>query len=753
MPATKHPHFESQPFQDWANAPLSKAARRYWYWFLISPLLCTMLRILFLRYKTPRYNITASLLVSDDSRGSDFHEAAMLQKLGLPDAASSVENEIEILKSRTLLSRVIEDLELTTQYFATGHLKTAELYDKTPFKVRFFKTRPARTKVYYITRQGRSFTIQTSEGHFKGKFGMQIQLPHGLATIDTTRFKPATDYRYSFTVSTTNAILEHYRRVLTIQAPNKIASLVNLSVQDALPHKGEAILKQLIALYQKASIAEKNKVADNTIAFINSNLKRVAAELTDVESGIEEFRRQNRFIDLSEDSRNALQTLRDNEAKERELSIRLKINRLLQAHLHNEPGMAVPSALYESETAFAALATGYNGMQQQYAKILTSLSPEHPKAKSLYREIETARQNLTDAVAQQGSELALSIRVNREYQKHYQASIARLPAHQRRFLSQSREQGIQQELYLFLLKKRMETAISRSANIANAHVVDPPAAGRLPAYPNPQLTLLIALFSGVLIPACTLYTAQIFNNRISSKEDIQKQCNIPILGEISQQKKSALLAAMDARNLVREQFRSLRTNIQFVVGARASNVILFTSAMANEGKSFVAAQLAHSFALTEKKVLLIDFDLRKPSLAARLNLLSEGITDILTLDKEPLIQSSRGPYPFDFLAAGTALRGADEILLSPKVGELIAALRNRYDYILVDSPPVGLVADTRLLGRYADMTLYIVRQHFTFRHQIEEISQGQGHGILPELFLVLNGTRDLRRYQYSYYSL
>lgn len=751
MPALKYPYFGTQPFQDWANSPFLKSARRDWHWFLVSPFLCALLGLLFLRYKTPYYNITASLLVSDDSRGSDFHETALLKELGFPDAASSVENEIETLKSRTLFRRVVEDLALTIQYFAIGHLKTAELYGKTPFKVTFLKARPAGTRVYYITRRGGSFTIRTSEGRFEGKFGLQMQLPHGLVTIDTTRFQPAADYQYSFTVSTTNAVIEHYRRLLTIQAPNKTASLVNLSIQDALPEKGEAILKHLIALYQEASIAEQNKVADNTIAFINSNLKRVAAGLSDVESGIEAFRRQNRFIDLGADSREALQTLHENEAKERELVIRLKVNHLLQKYLHDQPTTAVPPTLYQSETAFAKLAMDYNETQQQYTKALTMLSPQHPKAKSMYSEMETAKQHFADALKQHGNELAMSINAIRAYQQRYREDVARLPAQQRQFLSQSREQGIQQELYLFLLKKRMETAISRSANIANARVIDPPEAGMLPAYPNRQLTMLIALFSGILIPAGSLYIAQIFNNKVSSKEDIQQQCDIPILGEISQQSKQAALMTRDNRSLVREQFRSLRTNIQFAAGPRTNTVVLLTSAMADEGKSFVAAELARSFALTEKKVLLMDFDLRKPSLSARLNLLPHGITDTIKSHDEPLIQSSGNEYPFDFLAAGTVVSDADGIWLSPKVGDLIDAFRDRYDYILIDSPPIGLVTDARLLGRYADMTLYIVRQHFTFRHQITEISQHRNRESLPELFLVLNGTRDLHRYQYSYY--
>lgn len=749
MLASKVQTVDFAAFQDWAEHPLWKAIRFRWYWFLISPTLSVLGGLTFLRYKTPHYTITASLLVQDDSRGSDFHEAALLEELGLPDATSSVENEIEILKSRTLLSQVIADLHLTTQYFASGHLKTTELYEKSPYRVRFLKPIPAKSVTYHLCRQtSNTFTLQTSNGIYKGHFGRKLGLPHGIAVVDTTRFKPASDYRYSFKILGTEAVLDHYSRVLSIQAPNKTASLVNLTVQDALPLKGEAILKQLIARYQKASIGEKNKVADNTIAFINTNLTRISHELAQVETDIEHFRKRHRVIDIAEDSRQALQTSAANATEEKQLAIRLKIVQLLETHLHEKPAVAIPSALYPQEGNFEALAGKYNEMQLTRIRALATLAPEHPQLRSLEKQIEMLRSNLFDAIQHQMQELALSAAAIRKYAQNSEAGVSQLPGHQRAFLSQSREQGIQQELYLFLLKKRMETAISRSANIANARIIDPPKARRLPAYPNRQLTILVALFAGILAPAGILYTRQIFNNKITSKEDITRQCDVMILGEISHQSRAILLKMADNRGLVREQFRSLRTNIQFVTGGRRPTVILLTSSMANEGKSFVAMHLAHSLALACKKVLLADFDLRKPSLATLLNLQPEGVTECIALGNEPLIQRTDS---FDFLAAGLQHQGTGEIMLSPKVADLVSTLKTDYDYVLLDSPPVGLIADARLLGVHADMTLYIVRQHFTFVRQLDEIQKARNQSLLPDVHVVLNGTRGLPPYQYNYY--
>lgn len=752
MLATKTSFSAISPFQDWADNPLLKAVQFRWYWFLISPMLSVLLGLAFLRYKTPRYIITASLLVQDDSRSSDFQETALLEQLGLPDATSSVENETEILKSRTLLSQVISDLHLTIQCFASGHLKTTELYEKAPYRIRFCKARSAKPDTYHISREaGSSFTLQTTNGSYKARLGREVWLPHGLAIVDTTRFKPAPDYQYSFKISGSETVLDHYARILSIQAPNKTASLVNLSIQDVLPRKGEAILKQLISRYQKASIDEKNKVADNTIAFINANLAHISSELDQVEKNIESFRKRHRVIDMTEDSRQALQKFTANTSEEKELALHLEIVRLLETHLHERPTTAIPSALYPQEDGFAALASKYNEMQLARTKALASLTPHHPEVRSMEHQIAALKTTLFDALGRQKQELVLSIAAIKSYGKGFEAEILQLPGRQRAFLSQSRQQGIQQDLYLFLLKKRMETAISRSTNIANARIIDPPKASRLPVYPNRQLTMLIALLAGILAPAAVLYAGQILNNKVTSKEDILRQSDATIVGEISRQSRLALFNESGKRSLVTEQFRSLRTNIQFVTGARPNNVILLTSAMANEGKSFVALHLAHSLAAACKKVLLVDFDLRKPSLATMLNLRPEGITEYIALKGELLIQRCANGPPFDFLAAGAQCPGTSEIMLSPKVARLISTLKTGYDYVLLDSPPVGLVADARLLGPCADMTLYIVRQHFTFIHQLADMQKLRELAHLPDLYVVLNGTRDLHRYQYNYY--
>lgn len=754
MHAQKFDIPESRKMHDWPNSLFWKRVKIHKYWFVCSSLASVCFGLLYLRYKTPHYLITASLLVRDDSRGSDFQEAALLESFGIPASASSVENEIEILKSRTLLAQVIDDLQLTIRYFAKGRLKTTELYEKTPFTVRFVKKISGTPDTYWLKfESNNTFIVETAKSSTTGIIGDTLSLANGLAIINGTRFKPATDCDYFFTTSRKADMLDEYDKALTVTAPNKTASLVNLSIRNVLPAKGEAILQQLVADYQKASIDEKNKIADNTIAFINKNLGKISAELAKVETGIETFRRKNRIIDITEDGRQTLQNFSRYAAEEKELTVRLKIMAALEDHLSQHSGSIIPSSLYQQASGFVDLAVKYNEMQLQKTQKLVSLPSRHPDVIAISSQLETIRNSLMTGLQYQRKELGISIASIRDYRKEFNEEINRIPRQEKLFLSQSREQNIQQELYLFLLKKRMETAISRSSNIPNARIVDRPEAGQIPITPDKPLTLLISFLIGITCPLVMLYCKQIFNDRVTSRDEVQEECNALIIGELNQQQRiSDNLFRSESRSFIAEQFRTLRTNIQFLAESRQHKVILLTSAMAGEGKSFVGTHLSRSLALAGKKILLIDFDLRKPTLARNLQLDSTGLTDFLTGEKELIVQRSQPAFPFDFLASGGQHPDPAELLLSSKIGEMIGTFRDRYDYVLLDSPPIGLVSDARILGRQADMTLYIIRQDFTFRHQLASIQKLVAESQLPDIHLVINGMKHLHSYQYRYYS-
>lgn len=746
-------HRNTSTTGDWLSAPIWKDVRTYWYWFLIAPAVALALALVFLRYATPQYIITTSLLIRDDSRGSDFRDASLLEGLGLSIAEISVENEIEILRSRTLLANVVDNLHLTIKYLVSGNIKTAEIYEKAPFKIRFLDpivNKPERYQL--VIHRSNTFTLHCNSGDFNGLFGDTVLLPHGRAIITTTRYKPASASTYAFLIGTEEEAIEYYSKALTISTPNKMASLVNLSLTDIIPAKGEAILNQLISDYQNASIREKNRTADSTISFITGNLDKVAAELGNVEKEIERFRTSNNVIAPAEDSRRILTNRDRYSTEEKDLTVKLKVLALLEEHLHEHPGNILPSSLFPQESSLAELAVQYNELLLLRAKTLVSLPEPHPAMRAIGEQMATIRKSLESGIQFQKKELAVGLASARGYQVLFDSGITRIPLHERLFLSKSREQNIQQELYLFLLKKRIETAISRSANIANARVVDAPKADPRPVRPNKELLLLVSFITGILLPFACLYVRQIFYNKVGSKDEVAAMCHLTVLAEISHQSGNRLITGgPEYRSLITEQFRTLRTNIQFLT-EQHQKVVLLTSSMAGEGKSFIAMHLTQSLALTHKKVILVDFDLRKPAVARSLYLQKQGISEYLISGGQPLIQQSGTSPSFDVLAAGEQHTNPADLLISPEIGLLIRMLREQYDYIFLDSPPIGLVADARILSRHADMTLYIVRQNFTYRHQLEDIQKIITEHQLPAIQLILNGVKRLHSYQYSYYS-
>lgn len=745
---------DNRRLRDWLSNPFWESVKINRYWFPVSIFISVSFALLFLRYKTPQYLVKASLLVRDDSKGSDFQEAALLESLGLPAAASSVENETEILKSRTLLAQVIDDLHLNHQYFAEGDIKTGELYEKAPFNIRFIgrsQTRPARYQLKF--KSDGAFSIQWPASQLEGSFGDTLALPNGLAVVSSTAFQPSTDCGYAFVILRKEDMLDEYARALTVTPANKIASMVNLSIKNVLPAKGEAFLNRLIFDYQKSSVEDKNKIADNTIAFINSNLDKVSSELAQIETELERFRKQHGIFDVHEDNRQLSEAFSRYTAEEKTFNVRLKVIQALEEHLTHHPESVIPSSLYQQEPGFTNLAVKYNELQVLLATQSQTLSKQNPAVQSTEKQTITLRASLINAIRYQKEELRISIQSIHQYLREFKTIRVQIPTHERQLLGRSREQGIQQELYLFLLKKRMETAISRSSHIPVARIVDPPKASPKPITPDRQLTMLVSVLLGMACPLAVLYIKQATSSRITSKEEILETCSVRIIGEISQQSKQWVQCRkINNKHLLAEQFRTLRTNVQFLPESERYKVILVTSAMAGEGKSFVAAHLTHSFGLAGKKVILIDFDLRKPSLADNLGLENDGLTDFLSTNCPLNIQQNSIAHPFDFLASGNHADNPAELLHSGRISEIIHELRTRYDYILIDTPPIGLVSDARILGKHADLSLYIVRPHFTFRHQLADIQRIAGQQQLPDIQLVLNGSKHIRTYQYSYYT-
>lgn len=727
--------------------------RRQWQWFLLSVVLFITAVLIFLRYKTPEYKITASLLVKDDTRGSDLGDPGVLEGLGLSAGRSNIDNEVEVLRSRTLAESVVKDLQLYVSYFATGQVKSSELFGQRPFTIHFIDATPDvlkenHTTYDFLLHPPNGWSLKNSDRHWQGKFGDTLNIPVGRAVIVRTGQPFVPGSKYFIRVSRTEVAVRQYLNALSVSATNKQVSVINFVLRDILPQRGELILNHHISNYLKSNVNDKNRIADSTIAFIDQNLNVVSSDLTALEKDIEKFRKNNRQADPEESGRILLQSSSQTDKAHNESEVRLKIIETLQDYLIKSPGRIIPASLMIGENSLNELVSRYNDLQLARNSAMLSNTSEHPYIKNLDEQLASLNENIKHGIEAQKASLKVHIDETVKQTHDFESQINLIPRRQRVYLDFNRQHQIKQDLFVFLLKKRIETALSKSATLASGRIIDSAKAAPVPYYPNKQLTLLLALLLGLGFPAAIIYIKRIFNIRVSSRSELSSLTSIPILAEISNRKPS-----VGGPDYVAEQFRVLRANIQHFTHQQ-EKVILLTSSMGGEGKSFVAINLAQSLAMMNMKVILVEFDLRKPQIAGYLGLRSEGITEYVHNDLKltDCIQKSGNVQAFDVLTSGGIPAHPAELILTQKVREMIADLMEIYDYVLFDTAPAGIVADAQLLSRYAHFTLYIVRQQYTYKHQIPEIESLFIQDKFPKPHIVLNDVDPVPGYGYGYHT-
>ncbi|TDE11605.1 GumC family protein [Dyadobacter psychrotolerans] len=743
------------------NHTLTQTIRRLislWPWLILSQIFSLLASFIYLRYSTPRYEITSTILVKDDTKGTDLGEAAILENLGLAPGKSNVDNEVEILKSRTLIESVVSDLQLYISYFVSGNIKTAEIYDKSPVILHLIDPKSdqiKRTEVTYkiTVKANDQFTLTDKVHTWNQSFGDTFLLPTGEATLRKTIYKPDPENTYSIKISGFESTVSEYSRRLSISATNKQVSIISLRLTDILPRKGEALLKKLTENYLSTSITDKNRIADSTIAFIDQNLHLVSLELKDIEEKIESFRRKNHITDMAEQSRLLLANSSLYDKEKLQVNLELDMISSLQAFIKKNPNGIIPSSIVLQSSDFTLLTDKYNTVQLSRDKAGYNFTGQHPAMQNLDLQLKRIREEIIQHIESKRNELQINKLSLEKKAVTFQTEMDHIPSRQRTFIDQTRQQQIKQELYIFLLKKRIETSISKSSTIASGRIIDVAKAEEIPVSPNRQLTFLLALLSGLGIPLAISGLLEIFTTRVTDKQELIKFTDVPLIAEIAHKRLPGVqVFEQKGRDPISEQFRTFRTNIQFLSAAEDQKVILITSGMSGEGKTFVAINLCSALGLAEKKVILLDFDLRQPKIASYLNITGKGITDFLisTTKEDNLIRPSGLSIAFDVITAGTIPPNPAELILSDKVKSLILKLKETYDYIILDSPPIGLVTDARLLSQYADISLYVIRQNFTFKHQLEDLKGISKSGLLPKLHLVLNDVKPAPGNGYNY---
>ncbi len=665
------------------------------------------------------------------------------------------------------MEKVLTELLLTVNYRVKGKIHDIEVYGKNlPMNVIVGTSgRPNYANAIGIVVQDTlSFQLLHTDAQGTTRttdhlFGEEINAPGGAFKVvwnenypskipDPTpvfvRFLDAEDLATS------------YSDQLIVEPANKTGSLLDISLLDAIPDRGKDILQTLIEIYAEESVKYQNQLAISTIEIIDERLKLLTGEITDVEKDIATYKQENDLTNISSDAAVYLQSAQAANRQLEEYQTQIDVLNSLENYLRQsgDEVRLVPSSLSLQDPTLTALISEFNSQQLEKKSLLRTTPADNPLVVNIDRTLTDLKVDILENLKNIKNGLLIAQNNVRSNSSRVRAQIAKVPTAERALLSINRDQGIKQELYLYLLQKREEEALSLEAPITNTRIVDPPKAGNIPESPNKTAIYLGALIFGLFLPFTIVYVKDKINDKIQGIEDIERMTAAPLLGEIGHNEENrSLVVSANNSSPVAELFRLMRFNLNYLSSGHPNKVILVTSGLKGEGKTFFTINLAASLALTGKKVVALSFDLREPRLMQELRMPNkEGISDYLTGEKvnvKDITLISPDVDGLYLVGSGPVPPNVGELMLHEKVGTLIEELKQDFDYVIIDSAPVGKVADAFALAPYIDTTIFVLRQNVSGKEElrvIEDIYQNQK---LKRPMLVLNDTHTADGYGYG----
>ncbi|HLL42572.1 MAG TPA: polysaccharide biosynthesis tyrosine autokinase, partial [Segetibacter sp.] len=715
----------------------------------------------YLRYQVPQYNSSVSILIKDD-KNSQPSDA--LNEIVLFKPKTNLANEIEILKSASLMTRVVRAINLNTQYWTEGNVKRSEVYGNKSFDYELLTPKDTTTGYTLVLRfnDKGNFKVEglTNEWCRPGDVIHGRQGDFKITGVQAGAINP--QYKYIIQWVPPFQMAGSLASALGIRQLSREATILNINVITEIQQKGLDILNELVRAYNNTIIENKNRVIENTVKFIDGRLILLTSELGKVEHGLQKYRQKNEIIDIQKQGENQSDELKNAYEKLGDQEIRLQVIDMLLRYISNPDKRfsMVPSSLGIEDPTLLALVTSYNQLQLEREEKLKIMPEANPVIQVLNSQVEKVRVSLLENLTNiRRATETLRNTVLSDY-NNLRGRIRTIPSKERELLEIQRQQGIKEKLYLFLLQKREESAITVASSISNASAIDPATSSGAPVSPDRSGTYRLALIAGLLIPAGFIYLRELLNDKITDKADITSVTEIPIAGEIGHNKigDRKLVVSEKDRSIISEQFRLTRTNLQFFITDKKNPVILVTSSIAGEGKTFTSMNLGGVWALANKKTVILELDLRKPKISKSLDLLDKkGISNYLIgqAHKEELPVLVKNTNNLYVVPAGPIPPNPSELMLDEKMSELFTYLKANFDIIIIDSAPMGLVSDAKVLSRFADAIVFVVRQRYTPKKQLEFINELYVKKTFSHLSLLvndvkLNGADAYYRYGYSY---
>ena len=756
----------------------------YWPWFVASVLVCVVAVFIYLRYQTPVYNVSASVLIKEDdprTRAMQANSGALeaLQSMGGLSMTSSFDNEVEILKSRTLIQKAVTRLGL---YISTVENRSfgydLPLYKNAPVQVYLTPEEAgkleggARLKMTYtpegkLSVQAEYMLNREEQSEEKTFDALPAVLPTPVGVFSFTKNDsvpaPAKEIKLITYISSPVAVAKGYAGALSVDPTSKTTTIAKINFQNSHKQRAVDFIKTLVAFYNQDANDEKNEVAQKTADFIEDRIAIINRELGTTESQLADFKQKSGLTDLTTDAQLALQENSKYEQLRIENQTQIRLVEFLCDYIHNPANAdeVIPANVGLQDQNLSSVIDQYNTMIIERKRLLRTSSENNPAVINMKTGIEAMRHSVQTTVASVLEGLHITKgNLDRQASK-FEGRISKAPQQEKEFLTIARQQEIKAQLYIMLLQKREENAITLAATATNGRIIEQALPDNAPVAPKKKMFLLVALVLGLGIPIGIIFLIDLLKYKIENAEDIQKLTTVPLIAELPHCQKpaqGAIVVRENHNDIMEETFRGLRTNLMFMMES-GEKVIMVSSTQPGEGKSFVAGNLAVSLALLGKKTLIVGMDIRKPGLNKVFNLShrEKGLTHYLSdpehTDLFALVQPSGIHTNLDILPGGAVPPNPTELVARPVLDHAIAQLKERYDYIILDTAPIGIVADSVIVSRVADLCLYVCRAEVTPKVAFQYINELKNDRKFAKLATVLNDidmTKRKNSYGYGY---
>ena len=743
---------------------------RNWYWFVLAIAACLALAWLHLRYTTPVYQAQTSMLIEEQAGKGGLSKEVIASELGFENSYK-IDNEIYMLRSKYLMERVVNLLDLDVSFYHQGSVRNVEIYKPEQFGLLAVDTLNAAlarrnepveygsvmvrfddaNRFSLIRHEGDTTSVRYDEPFAIGNRQFLLAVAEDASVIGQPDI-------YQVNVRNPTNLAASYNGALSVRQVES-SGVVNLTITDPVPEKAKDILNALVAVYEQQIVEEQSQTGGQTLSFIEERLDYVTDELYEVESNVANFKRNaNISVDLATQGSNYLTQLNEADAQLAELQVRRElieeVRRILTDENNYDP---LPLASEVISGVLSDLIIKYNQLIYERDNRLETVTESHPTIATIGEQLNNFKESLLrsiNSILRETNERVSRIEARIE---PLQAQMRGMPANEQRLLQIMRQQEIKQNLFIFLMEKREEAAITIAAQTPNTRIIDRASSSSFPVSPNQTMIYLFALGVGLVIPGSTIFLRELLGTKIGTEKEIMKVLPYPVVGRIINSKDhGSIVVTKNNRNGVAEAFRLLRTNLGFMLPADQSSVILVTSSVSGEGKSFIATNLSAALALSKKRVVVVGMDMRKPKLAKMVSKNDDpakqvGLSNYLIGQSayEEVIQPTEQEGLF-LIPSGPIPPNPTELLMDGRMANLVHRLRQDFDVVVLDAPPVGVVTDGLLMKDYVNVTLFMTRLGVTPKKSINYITEMIEAGKLPRLHLVINGINPKASYGYGY---